>query len=403
MRTTIFSVLLLLFAAISCKKRIVQTERVHLATGPSLTTTCYNTYSVTDSVQIEKDKIFSLLSLGVVYKNWQTPTTNPVRGYNIGSILVAPSGDIVKWARNCVDTTGNGTQHGEVRLMTSYLNTTEYFSLANENNDPYVLYTSLEPCAMCSGMMTLQSLNRTVYSQTDPDFGKAIQRLEFDASSCGGCPPYPRAVISDASPSPYRATLDSAYVAYLNKGGVRSITKFLTTPEAQTIYANAVNALLNYQVVYPENQATLTNAIDYYNNIVPDHYVPLSDNNDVLTTVFRVYGDGITVGTTNDYQTYGDNLYVVSDSKVFTTLSDIDGDAFFTIVNTANPSEYAIIDSGGNITQGGALVNVMYQNGVSCVVTPTKTENDVYYYTIDVTLTHANDCKWNGTTCEPIN
>ena len=402
MKKTIYLVALLI-VTMSCKKNVEKKSNIYLAEGPSSTTTCTNTYSVTDSVQIEKDKIFSLLSLAVVYKNWQTPTTNPVRGYNIGSVLVAPSGQVVKWARNCVDTTGNGTQHGEVRLMTSYLGTTEYFSLADENNDPYVLYTSLEPCAMCSGMMTLQSLNRTVYSQTDPDFGKAIQRLEFDASSCGGCPPYPRGVISDASPSPYRTTLDSAYVAYLNQGGERSITKFLTTPQAETIYANAVNSLLNYQVVYPQNQSVLTNAIDYYNNVVSSTYVPLSDNDDILTTVFRVYGDGIGIGTTTDYQTYGADLYIVSDSKVFTTLSDIDGDAFFTIVNTANPSEYAIIDSGGNINQGGALVNVMYQYGVSCTVTQTKTENEVYYYTIEATLTHSNDCKWNGNECAPIN
>ncbi|MFI0429092.1 nucleoside deaminase [Mariniflexile sp. HMF6888] len=397
----IICLMVVLSVIMSCKKAVEKKADIYLAEGPSSTTTCYNTYSVTDSVQVERDKIFSLLSLAVVYKNWQTPNANPVRGYNIGSVLVAPSGQVVKWARNCVDTTGNGTQHGEVRLMTSYLNTTEYFSLADESDNPYVLYTSLEPCAMCSGMMTLQSLSRTVYTQTDPDFGKAIQRLEFDASSCGGCPPYPRAVISDASPSPYRKTLDSAYVAYLNQGGTRSITKFLTTPQAQTIYSNAVNAMLNYQVVYPQNQIALTNAIDYYNNVVSDTYVPLSDNDDVLTTVFRINGSGINLGLTNAYQTYGANLYIVSNSKALTTLSDIDGDAFFTIVNTANPSEYAIIDSGGNITQGGALVNVMYQNGVSCTLTQTKIENDVYYYTIDVILTHANDCQWNGTACVP--
>jgi tRNA(Arg) A34 adenosine deaminase TadA len=392
-------VLLLLSVLIACqqpKEEVV----LQVATGPSMTTTCQNTYSITDPVQIERDAIFSLLSLAVVNKNWQTPESNPVRGYNIGSVLVAPSGQVVKWARNAVDTTGNGTQHGEVRLITSYLNTTEFFSLASEDNEPYVLYTSLEPCAMCSGMMTLQSLHRTVYSQTDPDYGKAIQRLEFDASTCGGCPPYPRGVISDVSPSDYRVWLDTAYANYLEKGEVRSITKWLTTQNAKNIYGQALNSLLNYEVQYPENADVLDNAVNYYNEVVSDTYTPLSDNNDLFTTVFKIYGEGTSTDTTDMYQTYGGHLYQISDDKVFTTLSDSDGDVFFSIVNKANPSEYAVIDSGGDIIGGGALVNVMYQNGVACTVTQTKMENDVYYYEIATQLTHEYDCKWNGSSCE---
>ncbi|TGV01554.1 nucleoside deaminase [Flavivirga rizhaonensis] len=392
----------LLIISTSCRKHEKKQEVVDLATGPSSTTTCKNTYSETNDVQIEKDKIFSLLSLAAVYKNWQTPETNPVRGYNIGSVLIAPSGQVVKWARNCVDTTANSTQHGEVRLMTSYLGMTQYFSLKNEDDNPYTLYTSLEPCAMCSGMMTLQSLNRTVYSQTDPDFGKAIQRLEFDAADYGGCPPYPRAVISDVSPSIYRYMLDTAYVNYLRKGYDRSITKFLTTENARVIYSSAVDELLNYQVTYPENQSALNNAISYYNNIVSDTYTPLDDDNDLVTTVFTVKGASTTTGITDIYKTYGGDLYQVSNIQVFTTLNDIDGDVFFTIINSANPSEYAIIDSGANINTGAALVNVMYQYGVSCSVTREKEQNGVYYFTINTVITHDNDCKWNGSECEPI-
>ena len=102
----------------------------------------------------ERDEIFSLLAYSVVFKNWQTTTDHP-RGHNIGAVLVSGDNEIVNWARNCNAITGNGTQHGEVRLMIGYLNQARSYSLRG-----HTVYTSLEPCAQCSGMMIQQSIER---------------------------------------------------------------------------------------------------------------------------------------------------------------------------------------------------------------------------------------------------
>ncbi len=62
------------------------------------------------------------------------------------------------------------------RLMIGYLNRVGGYSLKK-----HTVYTTLEPCAQCSGMMTLCSIERTVYGQTDPGFGKAMERLALDS------------------------------------------------------------------------------------------------------------------------------------------------------------------------------------------------------------------------------
>jgi len=219
--------------------------------------------------QVELDNIYTLLAYAVVYKNWQAQgTTNP-RGYNIGSVLVDPQNNVVCWAVNSVDVTSNGTQHGEVRLMTNYQSNTKTFNLKG-----YAVYTSLEPCAMCSGMMTMQALYKTIFGQRDPDFGDAIQRLELNSKASGGYCPYPRGVISVESQTPTAAAIDQAYCQYYNSTSTPSLTQWLTTPEAQALYAAANNQLAQYQVQYSANQPFLTAAQQFLTG-VPSVYTPI--------------------------------------------------------------------------------------------------------------------------------
>ncbi|MFA7241332.1 MAG: nucleoside deaminase [Sulfuricellaceae bacterium] len=187
-------------------------------------------------VQQERDNIYSLLAYSVVLKDWQQDSKTQ-RGHNIGSVLVDPDGKVVFWARNSNKITGNGTQHGEVRLMVGYLNKVKSYSLKG-----YTIYTSLEPCAMCSGMMVLQSITRTVYGQADPGFGKALERLSLDTHALpellpeyyqdGYCP-YPRGVISDPAKTDAYQQLNAAYAQYEKAGG-KSITGFLLTDEVSS-------------------------------------------------------------------------------------------------------------------------------------------------------------------------
>jgi tRNA(adenine34) deaminase len=262
-----------------------QTESSRASVATSVTTSTQDTHSETentttestetesatdvDPIQVERDFIYSLLAYAVVLKDWQTESTNPARGHNIGSVLVNPQGEVVYWARNCNKITGNGTQHGEVRLMRKYLTKAKTYSLKN-----FVVYTTLEPCAMCSGMMVLQQIGRTVYGQTDPDYGKAIERLKLDSSSLpNGYKPYPRTqdLTSEPADNVFRKRIDAKYKEYQDAGG-KSLTGWLLTDDAKAIYEEALTTFMNLDVKYFENIEIYQAAKAFYET-VPDHYV----------------------------------------------------------------------------------------------------------------------------------
>ncbi|MFC1750915.1 nucleoside deaminase [Pseudomonadota bacterium] len=227
---------------------------------------------VPSAAQIERDEIYGLLAYAVVRKDWQTDQTEPRRGHNIGSVLVDPDGNVVFWARNANAITKNGSQHGEVRLIRNYLENHEGSYLKG-----YTVYTSLEPCAMCSGMMTLTQVTRTVYGQTDLDYGKALERLQLDSHSFtqpNGFEPYPRPVISDVLDSDIRRRIDTAYAAYQQSGG-KGLTTWLRSDEAKGLYDSAFKAFNTYKVKHRENDAVLRKARDYYKKVVSADYVPL--------------------------------------------------------------------------------------------------------------------------------
>jgi tRNA(adenine34) deaminase len=224
--------------------------------------------------QSEKDEIFSLLAYAVVQRDWQEAGRKD-RGYNIGSVLVDPNGCVAYWGLNSVYLTKNKTQHGEVRLMTCYLGRNP--QAPGNNLKDYTVYTTLEPCAMCSGMMVLQSVRRTVYGQGDPCFGDALERLAFDGEHCGGYPPYPRPVQSVASTLGLRGRLETLYKEYCG-GQVScsssncSITDFLATAGAKQVYDEALAALRSYQPRFPENKPVLAAAQRFYDS--PLHVAP---------------------------------------------------------------------------------------------------------------------------------
>ena len=216
------------------------------------------------SEQQELDYFYSLMAYAVVYKEWQNNAKEESsRGYNIGSVLVDRDKYVVNWARNSVNITMNGTQHGEVRLIQSYLDSIHSFSLKG-----FSIYTTLEPCAMCSGMMKLTELYRTIYGQTDPAYGKALERLQLESGSCcgGGYSPYPRPVISDKSPDPISVEIDSVYAQYKGK----YIINFLATPDAKLLFQKASDMFQQYnKAKYEENQKYIDSAHKFYNFVVP--------------------------------------------------------------------------------------------------------------------------------------
>lgn len=234
------------------------------------------------TVEVERDNIFMMLAYAIVYKDWQNDDMRNNRGYNIGCVMTDKNDNIVYWGRNCVNIVNSGTQHGEVRLIYYYLqNNSDIKNLA----DGYTIYTTLEPCAMCAGMMVLNRLPRTVWGQADcicqhnVGFGDAVERLAFNSTALpGGYPPYPRTypqdpegLISDGSCVSFRRDLDGTYQNYCNTESNPSITEFLAGEEARNIYMQATDTFFNYTVTYEENKPYLEQALEYY-EFVPDHY-----------------------------------------------------------------------------------------------------------------------------------
>ena len=222
-------------------------------------------YSVTNSVQIEIDEIFSLLAYSIVYADWQEDSIprNERRGYNIGSVLVDSQNKPVFYALNSVGITNNSTQHSEVRLITQYLDSVKSFDLKN-----YTIYTTLEPCAMCAGMMTMTLVTRTVYGQNDVEFSHSFERLAIDSRSIGGYPPFPRKVIADESPSIIKQELNDAYQEFLRTDDEKILSKFLVSKKAKEIYKKAYLTFIDYNVKFSENENIYAQSVKFFMEVV---------------------------------------------------------------------------------------------------------------------------------------
>ncbi|MEA5455995.1 nucleoside deaminase [Sinomonas sp. JGH33] len=76
-----------------------------------------------------------------------------------GAVLANAAGDVVLEAENTVTTSGDCTGHAEtnlVRLASTTIPRSELLS--------HTLYTSCEPCAMCSGAIYWVGIGRVVYA-----------------------------------------------------------------------------------------------------------------------------------------------------------------------------------------------------------------------------------------------
>lgn len=93
----------------------------------------------------------------------QTPRLGETEGQRIGSILADSEGNIVGWGFNT--NKENATRHGEVNLIVQHMHTEKELPVGG------TLYTTLEPCEMCSGMIVRAVKHgtpfRVIYGQRD--------------------------------------------------------------------------------------------------------------------------------------------------------------------------------------------------------------------------------------------
>jgi tRNA(Arg) A34 adenosine deaminase TadA len=179
------------------------------------------------------------------------------RGYNIAAILAGPDGIPVHWARNAITADQNATRHAEVRVITEYLEASRNFDLKG-----FSIYSTLEPCAMCAGMMVMTSVSRVVFGQSDVDFGGALGRLAIDSLSIGGYRPYPRTVPAQPAIVDARARLDEAYIRFRATSKEKMLAKFLTTPEAKAEFRKATDRLESFEAKHAENSRVLAASLE---------------------------------------------------------------------------------------------------------------------------------------------
>lgn len=100
-----------------------------------------------------------------------------LRGNNIASLLVGPKNQILAWGRNMGE--GHGSWHGETGLIQAYQDRKGGAALTAGSR----LFTSLEPCFMCAGVITHAGHGLKVYyGHKDP----LINSSALDRG-CNGC------------------------------------------------------------------------------------------------------------------------------------------------------------------------------------------------------------------------
>ena len=102
-----------------------------------------------------------------------------------GAVLVK-DGEIVYTNENQIYTAAEPMFHAEIGLMRRFCHDTGIRDLSE-----YTLYSSCEPCFMCSGAMVWMKLGRLVYGASDKELcsllgveGSECSRIVFEKSGC---------------------------------------------------------------------------------------------------------------------------------------------------------------------------------------------------------------------------
>lgn len=101
-----------------------------------------------------KDELFMRKAIDIA-KQAQKEGNEP-----FGAILVKDD-EIVMVGENKINTFCDPTHHAEIGLIRRFCSVNNIFDLSE-----YILYTSCEPCVMCSGAMVWSNLGRLVFSVT---------------------------------------------------------------------------------------------------------------------------------------------------------------------------------------------------------------------------------------------
>ena len=89
------------------------------------------------------------------------------RTYPIGAVIVDADGIIIGRGRNRVYSDGDYTAHAEIEAIRQAGGTL----MAPSYIRRCTVYSTLEPCLMCTGALLLANIARVVWAANDPDYG----------------------------------------------------------------------------------------------------------------------------------------------------------------------------------------------------------------------------------------
>ena len=239
-------------------------------------------------------------------------------GHNICCIAVDGDGDIIDFDFNHNSIFNSSVEHAEARLIKrifslsdihqdwdssvgvdnrwNLTSAAEKAPIKGEIDDNYgrslsnvTIYTSLESCAQCSGIMTLANIKQVVYLQPDPTqymIGKIMYRLSRPVGVQNG-PGAPRPISGSEVGMEMTELLANGYSSFKAKvgtepgkvpfykpagadsepakwSGSKSITSYLCTDIAFEIFKSGRDALdtmaLSHADFRPDGQGMLSNA-----------------------------------------------------------------------------------------------------------------------------------------------
>ncbi len=197
----------------------------------------------------ERDAIFSLLACALAASTWDDSPLGEGSGHNIAAVLVDRDGQPVAWARNEATGRRDLTEHAELRLMRGHIAADPERTELHKHQ----IYTTLEPCAMCAGMMAMTNIQRVVFGQRDPVYGGVFERL------AGGETPYPKRVESKMAPAAACGELEREFA----RSGHAELIEWLPSPEARAAYGEAARRFRRLTPEFSENAHLLSAARDF--------------------------------------------------------------------------------------------------------------------------------------------
>jgi len=266
--------------------------------------------------QKERHRLYGLLLMAIVHNYWNgmkegrkgsyplnpssslgTYMDNDYLGHNIASLVVDRNGSIIDFDFNHNKIFGSSAEHAEMRVVKRIYSLTrinDTWQIGNKDSKDYqtfedcTLYTSLESCSQCSGVMTLARVKEVVYLQPDPTqyrIGNILRNLTAGTPLSA---PYPiPASIIDFNyyiklEQAFKEFSDASPVFFIPRDGenkkTKSITSFLCTNVAYKIYSEATAEFMNII----ENKDSLK-----YGNYQPNDNV--KTNNEIVCEIKDFY------------------------------------------------------------------------------------------------------------------